>query len=207
MKRFISFAIILAFIIAGIFYAPYYLVRTDKPAKSDVIVLLIGSKFTPRKAEVFRLIEDGYARQLIIPAYGKVSDAGLFSNQSAQTNPKPDPSLIRGRVVRLSNYPKYFEDTHIEILEAKKLMDKAGFKSAIFVSSPYHMRRISIIAGKVFGNNGYRLIFVPSRYEQRNSALWFLDKRDLKFVSSEYSKIAWFMLYRYFPSSIEKYFK
>ena len=109
MKRFILFAVILAFIVVGaIAYAPYYLARTDKPVKSDVIVLLIGSKFTPRKEEVFRLIEDGYARQLIIPAYGKVSDAGLFSNQSAQTNPKPDPSLIRGRVVRLSNYPKIF---------------------------------------------------------------------------------------------------
>jgi hypothetical protein len=200
MKRFISFAIILAFIIAGIFYAPYYLVRTDKPAKSDVIVLLIGSKFTPRKEEVFRLIEDGYARQLIIPAYGKVSDTGLFSNQPAQTNPKPDPSLIRGRVVRLSNYPKYFEDTHIEILEAKRMMDKAGFKSAIFVSSPYHMRRISFIANKVFGKKEYRLIFVPSRYEQYNGPLWFLKKRDLKFVTGEYSKIIWFTLYGFLPS-------
>ena len=125
---------------------------------------LLGSKFTPRKEEVFKLIEDGYARHLIIPAYGKVSDAGLFSNQATQANPKPDPSLIRGRIVNLSHYPKYFEDTHIEILEAKKMMDKAGFKSAIFVSSPYHMRRISIIANKVFGKNGYQLIFVPSRY-------------------------------------------
>ena len=201
MKRFILFAIILALIVVGaIAYAPYYLVRTDKPVKSDVIVLLVGSKFTPRKEEVFKLIEDGYARHLIIPAYGKVSDAGLFSNQSAQTNPKPDPSLIRGRIVRLSHYPKYFEDTHIEILEAKKMMDKAGFKSAIFVSSPYHMRRISIIANKVFGKKDYQLIFVPSRYEQYSGALWFLNKRDLKFVSTEYSKIIWFMLYGFLPS-------
>jgi hypothetical protein len=201
MKRFILFAAILAFIVVGaIAYAPYYLARTDKPVKSDVIVLLIGSKFTPRKEEVLRLIEDGYARQLIVPAYGKVSDAGLFTNQSAQTNPKPDRSLIRGRVVRLSNYPKYFEDTHVEILEAKKMMDKTGSKSAIFVSSPYHMRRIGIIANKVFGKKDYRLIFVPSRYEQHSGPRWFLNKRDLKFVTTEYSKIIWFTLYRFFPS-------
>jgi hypothetical protein len=200
MKRFIIIIIIFTVIIGVIACAPYYLVRTDKPARSDVIVLLIGSKFTPRKEEVLRLIEDGYARQLIIPAYGKVSDAGLFSNQSSQTNPRPDPSLIRGRVVRLSNYPKYFEDTHIEILEAKKMMDRAGFKSAIFVSSPYHMRRISIIANKVFGKKDYKLIFVPSRYEEHNSSLWFLKKRDLKLVTTEYSKIIWFTLYRFSPS-------
>jgi hypothetical protein len=68
------------------------------------------------------------------------------------------------------------------------------------------MRRVSIIANTVFRNNGYRLIFVPTRYEQRKGALWFLEKRDFNFVTKEYSKIAWFMLYRYFPSSIEKYF-
>jgi hypothetical protein len=200
MKRFIIFAILPALIIGAIAYAPYYLVRTDKRVKSDVIVLLVGPKFAPRKEEVFKLIEDGYARHVIIPAYGKVSDAGLFSNPATQVNPKPDPSLIKGRIVRLSNYPKYFEDTHIEIVEAKKMMDKAGFKSAIFVSSPYHMRRISIIANKVFGKKDYQLVFVPSRYEQRSGALWFLNKRDLKLVSTEYSKIAWFMLYRFFPS-------
>jgi uncharacterized SAM-binding protein YcdF (DUF218 family) len=199
MKRLFVIIIILALIVGAIAYAPYYLVRTDKPVKSDVIVLLVGSKFTPRKEEVFRLIEDGYAQRLVIPAYGRVSDAGLFSNQAAQANPKPDPSLIRGRIVKLSHYPKYFEDTHIEILEAKKMMDKAGFKSAIFVSSPYHMRRISIIANKVFNKKDYRLIFVPSRFEQYSGALWFLEKRDLKFVTTEYSKIIWFALYRFLP--------
>jgi hypothetical protein len=200
MKQFILITIALALIVGAVAYAPYYLVRTDKPVKSDVIVLLVGSKFTPRKEEVFRLIEEGHAQRLVIPAYGRVSDAGLFSNQAGQTNPKPDPSLIKGRIVKLSHYPKYFEDTHIEILEAKKMMDKAGFKSAIFVSSPYHMRRISIIANKVFNKKDYQLIFVASRFEQYSGALWFLKKRDLKLVSSEYSKIIWFTLYRFLLS-------
>jgi len=62
------------------------------------------------------------------------------------------------------------------------------------------MRRISIIAGKVFGGHGHRLAFVPSRYEQYGGQ-WFLNKRDLKFVFSEYSKIAWFMLYGHFTWS------
>jgi len=199
MRKHIIIPIILcAVVIGAIVYAPYYLARADKPVKSDVIVLFVGSKFTPRKEEAFKLIEDGYARYLIVPAYGKVSDAGLFSNQPAQANTRPDPSLIRGRIVNLPHYPKYFEDTHVEILEAKKMMDKAGFKSAIFVSSPYHMRRISIIAGKVFGGGGYQLIYVPSRFEQQSGSLWFLNKRDLKLVTSEYSKIAWFTLYRFF---------
>jgi hypothetical protein len=86
--------------------------------------------------------------------------------------------LRKARKVNRLNYPKYYEDTHIEILESRKMMDKAGFKSGIFVASPYHMRRIGIIAAKVFGNHGYQLTFVPSRYKQHSGALWCLSKRD-----------------------------
>jgi len=197
MRRLFIVLIICGVVVGAIAFAPRYLALADKPVKSNVIVLLLGSNFSPRKEEVFKLIEDGYARHLIIPAYGRITDVGLSWNQTSQTGARPDPSLIRGRVVKFSYYPKHYEDTHVEILEAKKMMDKAGFKTAIFVSSPYHMRRISIIAKKVFSGRGYRLIFVPSRYEQHSSTTWFLNKRELKFVSSEYSKIVWFMLYGY----------
>ncbi len=206
MKWFIIFILICIIIIGAVTFAPYYLTRADKPVKSDAVVLLIGSRVAPRREEVLRLIEDGYTRYIIIPSYGKIADTGLFSNQTTQTSQKPDPSLVRGRFIDISGYPKHYEDTHVEILEAKKMMDRAGFKSAIFVSSPYHMRRVSIIANTVFKGNGYRLTFVPSRYEQLNGPLWFLKKWDFDFVTKEYSKIIWFMLYRYFPTTVEKYF-
>ncbi len=198
MKRYGVLIIICIAVIGSVACAPYWLARADRPVQSDVIVLLLGPKSTLRKEEALKLIEDGHSRHLIIPAYGKVSDAGPFSNDTGELSVRPDPSIIRGRIVNRLSYPKYYEDTHIEILESRKMMDKAGFKSAIFVSSPYHMRRISIIAKKVFGKNDYQLIFVPSRFEQYNHTLWFLSKRDLKMVTSEYVKIAWFTLYRFF---------
>jgi hypothetical protein len=201
MKRIIILITIIAALAATIAYAPYYLVYAEKPEKADSIVLLLGSKFTPRKEEAFKLIEDGYARYLIIPAYGKVSDAGLFMGQPGESRPRPDTARSRGGAAHDKHYPKYFEDTHIEVLEAKKMMDKAGFRSAIFVSSPYHMRRISIIAKQVFGKKEYRLTFVPSRFEEFKGSMWFINKRDLKFVVGEYSKIAWFMVYRFLPKN------
>jgi len=178
-------------------YAPYWLAYADKPANSDTIVLFVGSEFKTRRQEALKLIEEGHTRHLIIPAYGRVSDVGLFPGQSAPATIRPNPPLTRNRSVEPLRYPKHYEDTHVEVLQARKMMDRAGFKSAIFVSSPYHMRRIRMIAGKVFGAD-YRLTFVPSRFEQQRDVLWFLNKRDLKLVSSEYSKIVWFTLYRFF---------
>ena len=80
----------------------------------------------------------------------------------------------------------------------KAMMDELGFKSANFVSSPYHMRRVKLIADRVFAGGNYNLSFVPSRYEETHKNLWWLNKYDLKWVLSEYSKIIWFLLYEPF---------
>ena len=42
---------------------------------------------------------------------------------------------------------QHFEDTHVEILRARSILQNMGLKSVNFVSSPYHMRRIKMISG------------------------------------------------------------
>jgi hypothetical protein len=169
---------------------PYFLVRSDEPTRSDAIVLFVGPDFVPRKQEAVKLIQEGYARFLIIPEYGKVLEA-----------PINDIPTMNISVTNSSSYPGYYERTHIEVLEAKKTMDKAGFKSVMFVSSPYQMRRISILARKVFGQRDYQLTFVPSRYVAHGGALWILKRWDLTFVTSEYTKMVWLMIYRFFVTN------
>jgi len=40
----------------------------------------VGPDFDARKKEALKLMEDGYAQHLLIPAYGQAFDAHLFSN-------------------------------------------------------------------------------------------------------------------------------
>ena len=87
------------------------------------------------------------------------------------------------------------QNTHLEILEAKRLMKERGLKSAIFVSSPYHMRRIKIIAGSVFGEDGeYALAFVPTGFEKLPAGLSGLCKYAYQSVIQEYLKIGFRVL-------------
>ena len=204
MKRRIFYILLIVLIAGAIFYAPYFLLRSDPPERSEVVVLFIGSEFSTRKLEAFKLIIDGYARYLIIPAYGRVSDAGLFPQRSDQINIKPDRLTIRN-LTKSGRYPRYYEDTHVEVLEAKRMMDKAGLKSALFVSSPYHMRRIGIIADRVLGKDNYKIRYIPTRFEESDRLFWFFKKRDIKLVSGEYTKIIWFLLYHPFaPDNPDK---
>lgn len=166
--------------------APAYLSYSEKPRKADVVILFLGNEYRERKAEALRLIRDGYADYLLVPAYGKLLRAADLGR-----------STRNGAPLRPPHYPGFYEDTHIEVLEAKKIMDRNGLTSAIFVSSPYHMRRIRLIANRVFTGSGYRTTFVPTRYEKPTNGLWFFSQNNIRKVAGEYGKIAWFFLYRW----------
>jgi len=180
-----ALAVILAF--AGlVVYAPHYLFYADAPRRADAVVLFLGNEYRERRAEAVKLMAEGYAGYLVIPAYGRVAEAGKHGEASRNVVPS-----------RPSHYPVVYEDTHIEIIEAKRLMDGRGLTSAIFVSSPYHMRRIKLISDRVFTGGTYITTFVPTRFEKRKEGLWFLHESEIKKVTSEYGKILWYFMYRW----------
>lgn len=199
MKQYIIPPLIVAALIGLLAYSPYYLTCSEPPVESDVVILLLGPDYGARKKEARKLILEGYSHILIVPAYGKIlkstgnGDFTLLGINSAIRN---DPS----KNSKAKKNFQFYEDTHLEILRAKTIMDNMGLKSANFVSSPYHMRRIKLIAGQVFKGGKYNFSFVPTRYEKTSSSFWLLHKFDLKWVLSEYLKIAWLIVYMPFTN-------
>ena len=189
-------------------------VYADPPAKSDIIVLFGG--VDSRLREALQLLQEGYSGYLFIPvtfSFYKVGPGRGGISAIRFTDIKPDSNLPGPRPEReitnvyfLKNrifygFPRYYEATHVEMLLTKKAMDACGFKKAIFVSSPYHMRRIKIIADRVF-DPSYDIKLVPSHFETNNNSfpvLWV----ELKHALTELSKIIWFRCYdlkgRYMP--------
>lgn len=189
--------ILLLVLLGGfVLYSPRFLLYSSEYKKAKAIILLLGPDFKARQKEANKLINDGMADYLIIPAYHKtyrIYDKGmmkylssnLYSFKSGQKN--------------ITSSPSFYEDTHLEIIDAQKVMSDYGLNSAIFISSPYHMRRIKIIAMKVFDAKKNDFYFVPTRYEKAPADCWELSLADWKKVRNEYGKILWFFLY--FPWS------
>ncbi len=178
-------------------FAPSYLTYSDVPLKSDAVVLFVGPGREERLLEAQQLIREGFARCLIIPASGetlRVNNLGVLERVSKDIKVREDIFYIRKAVL----YKKYFEDTHVEALEAKRIMDENGLRSAILVSSPYHMRRIKLIAGIVFKGRGYRLWFEPTRYQASFTASDWLVWDRIAVITEEYLKMGWLMLYEIF---------
>lgn len=175
----------------SILSAPKYLVYSTNYVKADAVIVLLGPIFSDRERHALDLMKKGMADYLIIPAHNKtyyVSQGGLKQISSGKT----EKNSIKGNLDPAM--PLYYEDTHLELIAAKKIMKKYGQKSAIIVSSPYHMRRIQIMVNKEFDKNwGY--YFSPTPYETAPLNAWELKASDWKKVRREYVKILWFMIY------------
>jgi DUF218 domain. len=191
-KRLFVLILVILSLLGLILFAPHYLLYSSQYKKADAIVLLLGPDFNARQKEAYDLISDGMADYLIIPAYNKtyrVFDKGAVKYLPANF---PEPKTMK---INVDLPPRFYEDTHWEIIEAKKAMSHYGLASAIFVSSPYHMRRIEIIVIRVFDKNEGVFYFIPTHYEKAPAGFWELSWADWKKVAREYGKILWFIVY------------
>lgn len=184
-------AFLVVALIAGLlFCAPRFLVYSSDCKSADAIVLLLGPDFSARHRHAKNLLYEGMADYLIIPAYGRTYRMELGEMTLVEQRPRKNIGRSAGK----TTIPKYFEDTHLELLGAREVMKHFGRESALFVSSPYHMRRIQMMARKVF-NPAPGLYFSPTPFEQAPVNVWQLRASDWKKIYQEYIKIAWFQLY------------
>ncbi|WP_157238033.1 YdcF family protein [Desulfobacter curvatus] len=179
---------ILVFCLTAYAWAFHFLQVSDKPVKSDAIVLFVGPDYDKRLKEAHQLMHEGYADTLIVPAY------------------KLMLKMEQGDIVRDFNpaqfsfnrkaYPEFYENTHVEALEARKLMEEQGITSAIMVSEPLHMRRIKIISSRVFDKKRYRIKCIGSRYLRSQGFFSTFRPQNVKFTLFEAVKICSFWVYQ-----------
>jgi len=185
-----GFLLLVLFII----FAPGFLFSEDVTRKADAVVLFVGPDNEARLFEARQLLKEGYARYLLIPSSGEiftVDQVGEIEKHSVNM-----PQGDRFNKIRVAaKYGKHYENTHIEALEARRMMDDLELRSALLVSSAYHMRRIRLIAGRVFAESRYSFSCNPAKWQRVFTAADWLDGHKRRIMVSEYVKIGWFMVY------------
>ena len=204
----ISAAVLVVIFLIAVILLPRYLVYSDPPGKADIIIQLVGSDQEARRKEAWQLVREGFSDYLFTPtlySLYRVNQERTDLGGIWFTNIKPGIKIPQPPTENASNIekfntirseyriPRFYEDTHAEILLAKMAMDACGFKSALFVSSPYHMKRIKIITDRVF-DPSYDIKLVPTRFENRYSAS-LPSRQDVQHVFTEISKMIWFYCY------------
>jgi len=196
MKLFLT--IIVVALLAGVLRAPAFLVCERPLKKADCVIAMLGGDFGQRKREAVSLIEKGVSDILLIPAWRhmvRYEDGGRreAGKKTVMAAGRPQVSVeFFGQRLDL------YENTHLELLLAREMMAKLGLKSAVVVSSPYHMRRLQLIAGQVFAGGGYDIGLKSTSLKSYHPLDCLQSGRFRKYVASEYLKIAWFLVYGWF---------
>ncbi|MGH8059202.1 MAG: YdcF family protein, partial [Candidatus Entotheonellia bacterium] len=191
MKKLLLVLIVLAGIIVThaiwLRWMGEFLIVQDELRAADVIVAVSGD--ASRNHHAIRLYKAGYAPTLLFNlgplktwVFGKELDLVHLARQGAQElGVNLADLLIQEDCV----------STQADALYTKQHLQKLGAKTAIIVSSPFHMRRVALAFDRVFRGTGIDLIYAPVPLEAEDMALerWWTRDPEVIMVNNEYLKL------------------
>ncbi|MDO5674832.1 MAG: hypothetical protein Q4G66_07960 [bacterium] len=157
------------------------------------MVQFVGPDDHVRHAAAVGLVAQNLAPLLMIPATFHLSERNS-QGELVQVPSKNIREIFPCEPWNDSKTSRLMEDTHKELLLAKCTMDRLQLDSAILVSSASHMRRIRLMADRVFEKSRYRIHCVAAE-EGGKKLSWWPDNKDWWWLTREYPKILWFLLY------------
>ena len=164
-----------------------YLAAVDEtPQPADVLVVPSGDR-GERMEYAVDLYRDGLADLFIVsggPLYADLSEADLLRRHAVILG-VPDSKIIME--------PKAV-NTYQNARNTRELMEFYNLKSALVVTSPYHMRRVRVVFDEVFADSGIRLWYAPVPDSWFDPERWWETPGGRKLVLCEYAKLSVMLL-------------
>ena len=137
----------------GMLFAPGFLLEgPQRPlAPSDAIIVISGDEGLARFREGLRLYRAGWAPVLIFSGAareGEDSNAAAMQRLAIAEGVPPQAILADHQA----------EDTYGNAVNTRALMVAHGLRSAILVTSPYHLHRAALTFEGVYRGSGIRII-------------------------------------------------
>lgn len=160
-----------------------FLVVNEKPIKSDVIIAL-GGDTNIRTDYSVRLFKEKYSNKLLFT--GGIIDSNTNDIEAIMMQDRALELGISKKNIILESEAL---NTYDNAVNCKEILKAHGYKSAIIVTSNYHMRRAELVFKKVFEDTNIKLTFCSVKDYVYNPTLWFLHWSSIKIVFSEYLKL------------------
>lgn len=183
----IILGLLLIFLVLSFIEAGNFLVISESPTKADAIIVLAGDHKGDRTNNGVKLYKDGYSKNLIVSGgilYYKYTIAQMMKEQALEAG-VPNKSII---------VEDKADNTWENAIYSMKIMLKENFKSAIVVSSPYHMRRSRMLFNKVFKGSGIKLTYYAAKDREYNPKKWYADFFGIKTTAMEYIKLVYYAI-------------
>jgi uncharacterized SAM-binding protein YcdF (DUF218 family) len=160
-------------------------------SRADVIVIL-GGDTGSRLVAALDLYRRGLAPRLFL--------AGVETDELSTYNPMFNPRLqylLAEGVPREAIFvDKKSHNSWEEATSSLSLMREAGWRKALVISDPPHLRRLSWVWARVFGQGDASFVLVASHPSWWHSGEWWRDEKSGVFVLMEVIKILYYYAVR-----------
>lgn len=182
---------VLAFLLFG---EKFLRVESDvSNRKSDAVVILAGapSEDKQRILAGTTIFSNGSVRYIILPLRHPTFEWSWAARYYQLEHMMLGNSLIIGRLTQ-SDRPEiaHYGGTFVEARKTAQIMRKLKLKSAIIVSSAYHMRRTKLAFERYRKNSHMQFYYYPvDQSANSGSLLWWMDTAYFFKVLREYRKL------------------
>jgi uncharacterized SAM-binding protein YcdF (DUF218 family) len=155
--------------------------------RSDAIIVISGDEDLARLREGLRLWRSDWAPRLI---FSGAAREGPISNAADMRR----RALAEGVPAAAILLDERGADTYGNAINTRRLMEAHGLRSAILVTSPYHLQRASVTFNGAYRGSDIRIIASAAPDSDWRKRSWWLraDLRRLTF--SEVEKLAYILL-------------
>ena len=187
----VSAAVAIGLVIGAISQAGRFLERPADPAPSraDVLVVL-GGDAGDRGLALARLYSAGLAPRVLLTGM----EGSLPETRRAYLHWREqvlvDAGVPRDRLL----YDEESGNSWEEAVNTRRLMEARGWRRALVVSDPYHMRRLSWTWGKAFEGSGLHYSLVASSPAFWEPDAWWRDERSSAAVIMEVIKLGYYFV-------------
>ena len=191
-------ACVLALAVLAIPIARFLIVRAE-PSRADVVVVLSGSSvYDERIRHGIAMLRESRVRSIVLTNDGRRGrwsrsrQANLTSTERAR-DAVLDAGIPEQRLIIL---PQRINSTYDEAVAVRGFAERAGIRSVLVVTSPYHSRRALWVFRRVLEPAGVEVgIDSPPPGEQSPSpGTWWLSRTGWRSVALEYVKLVYYRI-------------
>lgn len=159
------------------------------PASADIIVAL-GGDAGDRVALASKLYRAGYGQRILLTGMEDGANATRMHYLNWRTRYLHDAGVPESAIL----FDGKSANTREEAVNTARLMSDEGFKRALIVSDPPHMRRLDITFKPVFANAGLSYTLVETRSPTWDAQHWWRDERWGQFSLMEAIKLLYYVI-------------
>jgi uncharacterized SAM-binding protein YcdF (DUF218 family) len=173
----------------ALFSAGYFLEGpAAKPVAADVVVVLGGATMSDRLKKGAEIYHKGYAKRLLITGFSENSDEVIPLVMDWRIRYMQQLGIPHGAIIKDSTA----KSSWMEAKLIASLFSNNHWTTALVVSDPPHMRRLSWTLDRVFSDTGYTYLLIPSEPVWWYPGGWWRNSVSTSFVLLELIKLGYY---------------